>query len=73
MATTGIGVKELADAIEKHHDYLIKSGEIEKRRLRSEKKHAEHVMMNEIREIINRSEGKRFEEILREIRKSLCG
>ncbi len=73
VATTGIGVKELADAIEKHHDYLIKSGEIEKRRLRSEKKHAEHVMMNEIREIINRSEGKRFEEILREIRKSLCG
>ena len=73
VATMGKGVEELVKAIKDHHDYLVKSGELDRRRLRSEKKHAEHVMMNEIREIINRSHGKSFEEILKDIRKHLCG
>ncbi len=73
VATIGKGIKELAKAIEDHHNYLIKSGEMEKRRIRSEKKHAEHVMMNKIREMIDNSQGNNLEEIMEDVKKGLCG
>ena len=73
VATAGKGIDELVKAIEEHHDYLLRSGEMEKRRIRSEKKHAEHIMMNKIREIIEKSRGDDLEEIMEDIRKGICG
>ncbi len=73
VATIGKGIKKLAKAIEDHHNYLIKSGEMEKRRIRSEKKHAEHIMMNKIREMIDNSRGNNLEEIMEDVKKGLCG
>ena len=73
VATMGRGIRDLAKAIEDHHNYLLESGEIEKRRIRSEKKHAEHIMMNKIRELIERSNGKDLERIMKDIKRGLCG
>ncbi len=71
VATTGKGVEELCGAIEKHQEYLRESGEIEERMKRSVKKHAEHVLMNRMRSIMEGIEGG-FEEVLEETIRRLC-
>ncbi len=72
VATTGKGIQDLCQSIYEHQKYLVSSGKMTDRVIRSEKKHAEHVLMNMVREIIEKSPCMRFEEILDDVIKNLC-
>ncbi|MCX7654464.1 MAG: methylmalonyl Co-A mutase-associated GTPase MeaB [Fervidobacterium sp.] len=74
IATSGKGIEELYNEIEKHRNYLAESGEIYKREERRRKKHAETILNRRVQKILSDGipEGKSVSEIVEYILSKFC-
>ncbi|MCD6450635.1 MAG: methylmalonyl Co-A mutase-associated GTPase MeaB [Thermotogaceae bacterium] len=72
VATEGTGIRELVDKIQEHERYLVESGKIRERQKRRVKKHAEHILRNRIRKVLNESEGDSVDELLNMTMRTIC-
>ncbi len=52
VAERGLGIKELADAIEEHYRYIEKSGELERKRRERVKRELQEILLDEIKAVL---------------------
>ncbi|MFN3691960.1 MAG: methylmalonyl Co-A mutase-associated GTPase MeaB [Fervidobacterium sp.] len=74
VATSGKGVDELYEAIEKHKQVIFSSGEILYRAERRKKKHAESIINKRIQKVLSSTlvDGKNVSEIVNFVLNNLC-
>ncbi len=71
-AISGKGVAELIGSIYEHERYLKESGEMNQRKKRSVKKHAEHILKNKLLKILERTECDNVDALIEEVTKKFC-
>ncbi len=67
VADRGEGIRELADAIEQHFDYLKRSGKLEERRIRRLSREVFDLIMDEIKMLLSKNDVVNYREIIQKV------
>ncbi|ADC65731.1 LAO/AO transport system ATPase [Ferroglobus placidus DSM 10642] len=67
VAEKGEGIKELADAIEQHFEYLKKSGKLEERRIRRLSREVFDLIMDEIKNLLSKNDVINYREVIQKV------
>ena len=67
VADRGEGIKELADAIERHFDYLKRSRKLEERRIRRLSREVFDLIMDEIKMLLSKNDVVNYREIIQKV------
>ena len=67
IADRGEGIKELADAIESHFEYLRKSGKLEERRIRRLSREVFDLIMDEIKYVLSKNDVVNYRDIIQRV------
>ncbi len=67
VADRGEGIRELADAIERHFDYLKRSGKLEERRIRRLSREVFDLIMDEIKMLLSKNDVVNYREIIQKV------
>jgi len=67
QADKGVGIKELADAIERHYEYLKNSGKLEEKRIRRLSREVFDLIMDEIKAILSKDNLVNYREVIEKV------